>query len=34
MLGQRICTIGRARFVEDDKGEVGQKEGPAGLMMV
>ena len=26
--------IGRARFVKDDKGEVGQKEGPAGLTTV
>src|SRR6266404_6565042 len=34
MLGQRISTIGRSRLVEDDKGVVGQEEGPAGLMTV
>jgi len=34
MLGQRISAIGRSRLVEDDKGEVGQKEGPVGLMTV
>jgi len=26
--------IGRPRFVEDDKGVIGQEEGPAGLMTV
>jgi len=34
MLGQRISTIRRTRLVEDDKGEVGQEEGPVGLTMV
>src|SRR6266404_7783815 len=34
MLGQRISTIGRSRLVEDDKGGVGQEEGPAGLTTV
>jgi len=34
MPGQRISTIGRSRFVEDDKGVVGQEEGPVGLTMV
>src|SRR6267378_419300 len=34
MPGQRISTIGRARFVEDDEGVVGQEEGPAGLATV
>ncbi len=34
MPGQRISTIGRSRFVQDDKGEAGQEKGPVGLMTV